>query len=635
MKNRPNEQDGSTGPLFYAERVSKRETDVQKLWSTFVHTHTAHLTDPLPSATPQSRAQTRDSLRTHLDALHVMQSRLSQRMNWLTAIYLLPDELLSRIFVYVCAARTPNPPPPTDLMMVCHRWCSVIQTFPGTWAYPPLYTSRAKVDALLSRSKSSALHICWELRGIRPIEFETTGAPDGERLLAPIVARSRTITLEASSPVLAGIVGQMGSARPASNLETLVVVVDSSLPRARARMTAATPQTRMTPAVWPKQMFDTPRLRHLKLSNFSYFDWSHPLLCDTLTALEIGFYDSSWAMQNPLNNPGPAEAAPCSYSRLLDVLGRLRSLEKLILVRCVSTSLILDPDFDEQRKIDMKTLRILNMYDKPGACATLHRTLRLHHDALALYMNNWTGPTDAADIVTFATALSPSIENIKKPQLHVLVNGSLEKGRSVTFNFFRDGHDGRVAMSVLYTPVSDDIPNPNTWHHELVLIMAQSLPLDKIRSLDIEIAAHLPLLPRSMWLTTLSRARNIRELAVEARSMPVLWSLLRQQSSQLGCSMLIFPRLDNVHLVGGCPRQLRFLQWVIQEASVTRKRHVFGMTSDVPVGTPHSKQGPVVYLSADGTRKTIHVYPSNNRYKPRINSTTATKVLQDRGVQGN
>ncbi|VDB90468.1 unnamed protein product [Peniophora sp. CBMAI 1063] len=611
---------------------SESDIDVQPLWMAFVHNHTAHLSVPPSQSTSESRAQTHASLQAHFNASHVVQSKLGQRMNWLTPIYTLPDEVLARIFVLVCAARTPNAALPTDLMTVCHRWCSIIRGFPGTWVYPPLYTSRDKVTALLARSKSSALHLCWEHPSLSAIVFQSAHqSVDPMGVLSPLVARSCTIKLEASIPALLGLINQFGEDTPAVNLESLDVNVDSS-----GQTPTPTPPIYMTPAIWPRLMFDTPQLRHLRLSNFGYFDWSHPLLCDTLTSLEVSFFDHSQVFVNPFNHPGPIEAAPCSYDRLLDVLDRLQSLEELVLLRCLSTALLLGPPVDERRKVAMKNLRVLNVFDTSGACAVLNRNLALSRDAVALYMFGWAGPVDSSNIAKLGDSCISYVEATKWTVLHVVINTSPDRGRSIGFNFSQEGRTGKVALSALLPPPINspnlfaDIPNRDTWHHEIISTMAENLPLDKVRGLDIELDASLPPLPCSMWLNSLSRACNTQELVVEARAAPILSSILRRRIADSDSSVLPFPHLHEVTMVGGSQRELNLLKWAADQAVRTGERYPFGITfPDVKI--EHFPGGPVVYRRANGKKRMIYVYGiSDERYQPRTNSESASKALQDR-----
>ncbi|KZV62287.1 hypothetical protein PENSPDRAFT_692656 [Peniophora sp. CONT] len=600
--------------------------NVQDIWMSFARSQTAQFPDLRPSNSPEVRALAHNGLSSHYHSLYAVQSMLGQRMNWLTPIYLLPDEILMRIFVYVCAARSPNASPPTDLMIVSRRWRAVIDGFPGVWAYPPLYTSRAKIDALLSRSKSAALHLDWELRGLSPPVFGPSDEPRNGTTLSPLTAQARTISLEASTPVLLEVMRQLGSETTASRLDILDVNVDASLPDPPPMAL-----NQMTPALWPNRVFETPRLRQLKLTNFGYFDWSHALLCSTLTLLELSFCGEPWIFTTPGVMPGPLEAAPGTYDRLLDALERLRSLEDLSLLRCVSVSLLLGPNSDEYRKVDMKQLRTLRVYDSSRACAILSQNISLSKDAVAFYMFNWAGQADIANVAALC-AHNPSMR--KRSSLRITFICRPREGKSILFNFHDDDDSvGRVAVSARTFPTlnAEDgtlaEPTNDTWHHEICATMAAALPLRRIAQLDVEIDGNMSPLPRSVWLRSFSHAPNVRFVAVEAYSVPMLSGALRHHASNLhGVTTRLFPHLREARMIGGSLRELSLLSW----ASDERGRRGFDISHDIK---PSRILGRIICVQTDGTRTIVRgVYnPKERRYKPRLpNTVSVTQALQDR-----
>ncbi|KZV69767.1 hypothetical protein PENSPDRAFT_753063 [Peniophora sp. CONT] len=520
---------------------------IQDSWMSFACSQTDHLLQQTGYNPSEGLIKSRTTLTKHLDALRATENLLRQRLNFLLPIYRLPDEVLTRIFVHACAVTHTNPPLPTKLMTVSHRWCTVVRSFPEVWAYPPLCYSPKVIDATLSRVKAAPVHLNWEMLGTW-VSPHLRNADYG-----PLFSRCQSLTLLSTTTKLEVVLASLRE-RAAPLLETMSIIVD------RASRDRDDPE--MTATQWPKSLFggSTPPIRELHLKELAYFDWSSTLLSSGLTHLDISFVHYSWLRAHPHGSL----RADCSFEGLLDALEHMPNLIELELTHCVSTSWLFGA-LHSQRQVILPNLQLLIVYDSLEACARFSQVIPSGNHTTIVYHFPYRMHQDLGDIGEFIRAVSMEGRFTSLEALVEHVDSGEE--RTLLFDFYNDINEHHLcirasAFKLQHTGVeSSTLFESPYWYRDLWTAMATSLPVQHVLHLYITIHPDAGAITKSMWLKSFAHASGVTRLHVESGQVPSLsHALCHHRPSERKASKRLFPRLAVLSPLGMTGRDMFMLK---------------------------------------------------------------------------
>ncbi|VDB95882.1 unnamed protein product [Peniophora sp. CBMAI 1063] len=596
--------------------TDEESESVRDAWIGFLCSQTDHLL-PQFAVCPLDLAKARGVLEEHLAAVRVAENLLYQRFNTMLPVHRLPDELLAHIMVYTCAADESSCYLPVKLMTVCQRWYTVVTSFPEVWGSPPPRFTERGIQSILSRSKSTPLHISWNMPGLS-VTDTLNRAPFG--LLMP---RCQSLALAATPTILQVILPSFGR-EEAPCLRELSVTANEESDDEDAEMTASR---------WPANLFkgSTPRLRELTLNDFACFDWSHALLRAPLTSLVVDFVDSDYLCAKDLDLDSPHRAG-CSLQSLVDAIECLPSLEKLDLRHCLSTSLLFGASAARPR-VKLQNLRNLAVEDNPRSCNLFNECISLNFTQTSVaYKFGLSDDHNSEDMATFLRSIP--LESFS--YLDVVVHQFSSKDvRSILFYFNNNDSEKLGYHLSLQADIHAAPDETSEYYRKLLVTMAASLRLQHIFSLRVAIGQRAGKITVPMWLNAFAHASRVSQLHVGSSEVPSLsHALCYRQSSTPKASPRLFQRLAAVYPAGTTRRDMFFLERAVEIRAPGRSLGYFYVVPNIHQVSIATWRPRVYCVDQDGKRTVWrppnplkrHILPG--RHSHEFNVSTAIEAMR-------
>ncbi|KAM5544204.1 hypothetical protein V8D89_001864, partial [Ganoderma adspersum] len=281
---------------------------------------------------------------------------LKTRLNTLTAIGRLPDELLAEILITLMRENYDSvrreycsgPPQPRWIILthICRHWRRVALDTAQLWSL--IYLTRADIfSAFLERSKAALLSI--------DVHYEYYSDDTSSlSLIPPVSSRIRHLSVYTDVSKLQTFCKQL--TQPLERLEQLVLSSRQSLSFSYDRASSSFP-------VIPRAGL-TPLLRHLELHRVP-FRWDDPIFCSTLTTLRVTATVDQGSHRSDRPNVGSTED-------LLDVLMQIAPhLEVLDLDETLPTYHRNPGSPPPSRLVSFPSLRSLHLRGPTYACGNL------------------------------------------------------------------------------------------------------------------------------------------------------------------------------------------------------------------------------------------------------------------------
>ncbi|KAI1793460.1 hypothetical protein LXA43DRAFT_1000840 [Ganoderma leucocontextum] len=312
---------------------------------------------------------------------------MKTRLNTLTAIGRLPEELLAEILItFVQEHYHPthrdypvysNHPPPQwiKLTHVCRHWRNIALDTVRLWSH--IYLTRA--DALaefLTRSKAAPLHI-----DLRYNHSNTSRNISSLDLIPPVSLRIRSLSVDAEILRVQAFCKQL--TRPLEHLEKLAL--SSPLPHFGFYGPPPAVPFFQTEGL-------TPRLSHLELVRLP-FRWTDPIFRSSLTTLKV-----TSPQRNPRHRDRPDVG---TTTELLDILERIAPrLEVLHLNGALPTpnSQDLGPP-PPPRSLSFPSLRSLRLCGPTYDCANLFSQFSSMDQIASLHLRGSSGSRGMKDLI--------------------------------------------------------------------------------------------------------------------------------------------------------------------------------------------------------------------------------------------
>ncbi|KAI0031648.1 hypothetical protein K488DRAFT_71248 [Vararia minispora EC-137] len=445
-------------------------------------------------------------LELHLHALKDVELCIRQHMNIVAPINRLPDELLARIFVFVCSsderAGTRGTLAPFNLLRVSRCWHSVASSFATVWSRPRLSLGRDALAVMIARSRAAPLHITWDEGDCASHTHLDRGHS------AHILSRAESISLSGEPQHIAELLKCF--LHPAPALSYLRINHFRRL--------------RSYDAHWPEDLFcgNHPQLVSLELEDVAVPLWRSPLFCETLRTIRV----SSSTRGAWVYRLSSADYEGASYGSFLNALRRAWRLEHLHLKDCVSFALsVARPGEDRpHRSINVSHLRTLLLDDTFASCASVLSQLKLPPDCVSRVRCPWAPELPANPlpaITAIAGALPRDSPAVSLTVHRHVVSGLLASHTDIVFSL----HDAQRRL--IFQLRLACVPQDAGTHQAIVCAVGGALPLTHLRALRVDTLA--PLDARA-WRTAFGTAHELRSIAMADLQVYELARVLRDRT---------------------------------------------------------------------------------------------------------
>jgi hypothetical protein len=269
---------------------------------------------------------------------------LQKARNQLASIFVLPPEVLSKIFIFIrdspfnpymlqyptCWIRTVG--------HICHQWRKVALNCATLWS-APIFTNPELAQEMIRRSKRAELTIylpngSWTPRVLNEIEDAMT-----QIFRIRVLRLSYTSHYDGLRKLFATF------SQPAPHLEQLALTNGKSFSHFSHRYL-------------PDDAFaDAPRLRSIELAHL-HFSWTHPIFKHNLTTLKVD------------NHHIPDTS---TLSQLLEALGHMPDLQTLSLVQCIPSHTTVNGN---EPTLNFPALRYLEIDSSCDNCTQFLRCIK-------------------------------------------------------------------------------------------------------------------------------------------------------------------------------------------------------------------------------------------------------------------
>ncbi|KAI0060708.1 hypothetical protein BV25DRAFT_1992767 [Artomyces pyxidatus] len=321
-------------------------------WTSAVSSRIGHIQAVLPSSDADLvAASSRKTVEQEIEEAHLAVCAMRTRRNALVPVFVLPPEVLSRIFelhalhvppgsenAYI-QARGKVPPLGwiASTTHVCHHWREVALGNPGLWGGISFSIGKEWTGEMIVRSKAAPISVTQE--------FQTRSrAPPGVRARPPRALPHPIFPSHLSRVQKLILTGELEEilpnlTRPAPILETLQL---------------STYASRSRKITFSEDLFkgDTPRLHEIKLENVAFTSW-RCFPTGNLTVLELVFPASPRTADRRVADSMPPSR---SFDAFLDLIDETPSLTRLVLQFCVPSGA---PSPSADRTVSLPNLSLL------------------------------------------------------------------------------------------------------------------------------------------------------------------------------------------------------------------------------------------------------------------------------------
>ncbi|KAI0055613.1 hypothetical protein BV25DRAFT_1736719 [Artomyces pyxidatus] len=522
--------DGGKGMEAETDRSDGSDRIVPSYWSACASSRLALLETLLSRTDTAGISGAYRRLDAEISDLEIALSSFRTRRNALSPIGRLPPEILVRIFSF---DTTPDDGSPTYHLMrithICRRWRSVAIGCPTLWGCINLAVDRRWAKVMLARAKAAPLSL--------------------------LVQRSQDKMTEDD---VALVVQHFPHIR---NLHLLNRLSDDAalISKLHQKLTAPGP---LLESFWlgirdadheewltlPQNIFDghAPRLRRLRVNNFSYFPWQSPVL-SCLVDLSISL-DSS---------PLPSQSHP--LDKILDALERMPALRSLLLDSCLPQA----SDQDGSRIVDLTRLSHCTLFDDICDCSQFLRSIRLHPDTLIEVGVQCSGDHGDDSVDTFLCVLmsNPCASHSSFPRLRFYTDSGNELlvHHNEPFAYSRiDAYrtlptspdEDENASLVVYFHLDYELPKYGDTQVVLETFCAM-LPdsMDSVRRLDVHTGMVWTV---DEWVNILCLAKNLTEIRAASESADTVCDALAtvvEWHREKSARVFVCPKLSSLTLL--------------------------------------------------------------------------------------